>query len=191
MVVILCTIGLLAGAVHPLGYLFTMLNLAASLWMFAMWGVRASVGAKDMAAATSHGIYLALLLMFFLVLPFLLPRRFSSVLLAAGSHPSVVWLSLVSYRDVHDALRYGTYPPLEWVQIRTGEGALRVLATCLIGTLGPVLVGWWSWRRAVEDFDRLVGRPWRAEPSAPSSSRVNLLPAPEPGCPLAEPVGAV
>ena len=47
IVVILCTIGLLAGAVHPLGYLFTMLNLAASLWMFAVWGVRASVGAKD------------------------------------------------------------------------------------------------------------------------------------------------
>jgi ABC-type transport system involved in multi-copper enzyme maturation permease subunit len=191
IVVILCTIGLLAGAVHPLGYLFTMLNLAASIWMFAMWGIRASVGAKDMAAATSRSIYLAVLLMVFLVLPFLLPRGFKSVLLAAGSHPSLIWLSLVSYRDVHDALRYGTYPPLEWVGIHTEEGALRVLATYLIGTIGPALMGWRAWRRAVGDFDRLVGRPWRAEPSAPTLSRVKLLPAPEPGSPLAEPGGAV
>ncbi len=191
ILVVLGTIGLLAGAVHPLGYILTMLNLAASIWMFAVWGVRASVGAKDQATASGRSIYLGFLLMLFLVLPLLLPRGFNSVLLAAGSHPSVVWLSLVSYRDVHDALRYGTYPPLEWVGIHTGKGALRVLATCLIGTIGPALVGWWSWRRAVADFDRLVGRPWRAELSPRPVSRRKLLPAPESGSPLAEPGGAV
>ena len=164
IVVVLCTIGLLAGAVHPLGYLFTLLNLAASIGMFAMWGVRASVGAKDMATASNRSVYLAILLMVFLMVPLLLPPGVKSVLLAAGSHPSVVWLSLVSYRDVHAALRYGTYSPLEWIGIPTREGALQVLATCLIGTIGPALIGWWAWRRAVADFDRLVGRPWRAEP---------------------------
>ena len=129
--------------------------------------------------------------MFFLVLPLLLPRGFNSVLLAAGSHPSVVWLSLVSYRDVHDALRYGTYPPLEWVQIRTGEGALRVLATCLIGTIVPALVGWWPgvmWSRTSIAWSAVLAS--RAVGPDPVS-RVKLLPAPEPGSPLAEPGGAV
>ena len=64
------------------------------------------------------------------VLPFLVPGRWSSVGLGAGSPPFVVWLSLVSYRDVRAASRYAVYPHLQWIHLTTGEGPLAVVATC-------------------------------------------------------------
>ena len=161
IIVVLWTIGLIAGAVHPIGYLLAMLNFAASTWLFAVWGVRASTGSKDQAEATGKSINLAFLSLLFLALPALLPNRFNSVLFIAGSHPFVSCLSLASYRDVRAALAHESYPLLEWIGLHTGEGSLWVIATCLIGIIVPTLGGWWAWRNAVAHFDRLVGRPWR------------------------------
>ena len=48
--------------------------------------------------------------------------------------------------------------------IETGEGPLRVAATCLIGIVAPMLGGFFIWRYATAHFDRLVGRPWRQDP---------------------------
>jgi hypothetical protein len=188
---ILWTLGTLAGAIHPIGYLLGILNLAASLWLFTVWGVRASVEAKDQPTAAARGTSLAFLSLLFLALPFLLPGRINSVLFGAGSHPFVGWLSLASYREVRAALQGAAYPPLEWSGIRTGEGPLSVLATWLIGTLVPALGGWWAWRNAVDNFDRQVGRPWKAQPVAERVAHPVSLPLAETGSPLAEPGGAV
>ena len=182
--------GLLAGAIHPLGYLLAMLNLAASVWLFTVWGVRASVQARDHAAAAGYSFGLAFLTLLFLALPFLVPARFNSVLLGAGSHLFVGWMSLVSYRDVRAALHYAVYPPLEWMGIGTGEGPLRALATCFLGIVALAVGGWWAWRYAIAHFDRLVGRPWRADKAADQASRFNSLPTPKPGSPLVESGGA-
>ena len=62
-----------------------MLNLAASMWLFVVWGLWASVWTRDRAAASGHSFSLAFLTLLFLALPFLLPARFNSVLLGAGS----------------------------------------------------------------------------------------------------------
>ena len=83
--------------------------------------------------------------------------------MGAGSSLFVTWLSLLSYRDVRAALHYSVYPQIAWASIATGEGPLRVAATCLIGILAPAAAGWWIWRYSLANFDRLIGRPWKAE----------------------------
>ena len=75
------------------------------------------------------------------VLPFLLPAGLTSVLLGSGSSSFVLWLAEFSYRDLRNALHYPAYPHLQWIGIRSGEGPLRVAATCLIGIVAPVS-GW-------------------------------------------------
>jgi hypothetical protein len=94
-----------------------------------------------------------------LVLPFLLPRMFNSVLLGASSPPFVAWMSLVSYRDVRNACQYSVYPALQWMHIETREGPILVAATCLIGIIIPAVGGLYLWRDALTNFDRLIGRP--------------------------------
>jgi ABC-type transport system involved in multi-copper enzyme maturation permease subunit len=179
---VLWTLGLFTGSVHPLGYIVAIFNVAASTWCFVALGTFVSVRrsrsafgehlSKDFAGALPAFIVFA----FYgsLVLPWLIPAHFSSVLLGAGSTPFVTWLSLVSYRDVAAALRYPYYPPLEWMGIRTGEGVARVIATCLIGIALPAFSGLRAWQSAIANFDRRVGRPWREE--AASADRAGAKP---------------
>jgi ABC-2 family transporter len=163
ILLVLWTLGLILGSIHPFGYLVSLMVLAASTWLLATWGVRAALQLTDQARAIGKSLNLALgLLLFSSAVPFLLPSRFSSVLLGAGSHPFVLSLSLASYREVRAAFHFASYPTLQWIGLNTGEGPLLVLATCLLGIVGPALGGWWNWRYAIENFDRLVGRPWRA-----------------------------
>jgi ABC-2 family transporter protein len=165
ILLVLWTLGLIAGAIHPLGYLVSLLVLAASSWLLATWGIRAALQVMDQSRALSLSLNVALFsLLFSSALPFLLPSRFSSVLLGAGSHPFVLSLSLASYREVRAAFRFASYPMLQWLGIDTGEGPILVLATCVLGIVGPALGGWCCWRYALANFDRLVGRPWRAVP---------------------------
>ena len=83
------------------------------------------------------------------------------MILGAGSSPFVNYISLVSYRDVRAALHYAAYPPLQWIGLHTGEGALWVVTTCLIAVVVPALGGLYYWRYTVAHFDRLIDRPWR------------------------------
>ena len=68
------------------------------------------------------------------------------MLLGSGSPPFVSYLSLVSYRDVRSTLQYSAFPPLQWIGITTGEGAIQIAATCLIAIVGPALAGLDYWR---------------------------------------------
>lgn len=182
---VLWTIGLIAGAIHPLGYLAVVLELVATTWFFLARGTLASVQAKDLPTATGQSTRLAMLLILSAAVPSLLPARLNSVLLGAGSSPFVSYLSLVSYRDVRAALHYTAYPPLQWIKIATGEGALWVVATCLIAIIAQALGGVYYWRYVNAHFDRLVDRPWRQvvdkkKLMSPGTvpERVGLLPSP-------------
>jgi hypothetical protein len=182
----LWTIGLLAGAIHPLGYVAAILELAASTWFFMTFLTSRTLAAlptKDAAAVASQGLGLLMILLLSGALPSLLPARSSSVLLGAGSLPLMLWLSLLSYRDVQ-ALLHSSYPQLQWIGIHTGEGADRVLAAWLIGVLVASLGGWWIWRSTVAQFDRWVGRPWRPG-AAPESGAARRSLVPVCGQPIA------
>jgi hypothetical protein len=147
----------------------TLLALSASTWFLAAWGLYCAIGAKNNAEASNPSMTLVLLLMFSGGLPFLLPARFSSVLLGAGSPPFVLWLAQFSYRDLRNMMQYSAFPLLSWVGIKTGEGPFWVAATCFVGIFVPALVGTFVWRRAVARFDRVIGRPWKEEETAPAS----------------------
>jgi ABC-type Na+ efflux pump permease subunit len=174
---VLSTLGLLAGALHPLGYFLALLNPAASVWFFAAWGLRGSVGPQDQdrAAAAAKGGNLLLLSLLALALPFLLPERVNSVFWGAGSPVFVGWLSCLSYREVRAAFHDTAYSPLAWIGIDTGEGLLPVLAACVLGIVGFAVGGWLAWRYTISHFDRLVGRPWRAEKAVLARPKLEFL----------------
>jgi ABC-type Na+ efflux pump permease subunit len=155
----LWTIGLATGAIHPAGYLVSLLVVAAWTWLMLVSGLSASIAAKDQAAPNNRFMRLFFLTTSALALPFILPGMLNSVLLGAGSPPIVAWLSLVSYRDVRNAYQYSVYPALQLMHIETHEGPILVAATCLIGIIFPAARGLYLWRDALANFDRLIGRP--------------------------------
>jgi ABC-type Na+ efflux pump permease subunit len=155
----LWTIGLASGAVHPLGYLLTALELIAWTWFCMSIGLLVALRSGGAATSSSAMLNLLGLPIASLALPYLLPARLSSVLWGAASWPFVTWLSLLSYRDVRAALEYPVYPHLQWIALYTREGPLPVLAACLIGIIAPLLGGLWTWRYVTRHFDRLIGRP--------------------------------
>jgi ABC-type Na+ efflux pump permease subunit len=163
----LWTIGLVAGAIHPVGLLISVLVMAAVIWFMLAFGAFISLGAKDAAGTTGPTMALYFLFAGSGVLPLLLPGRLSSVLLAAGSPPFVAFVSLMSYRDVRNAGKYAVYPLLQWMNIFTGEGLHSVAVTCLIGVLLPAVAGLCLWRWSVAHFDRLIGRPSKPTLRAP------------------------
>ena len=162
----LWTIGLMAGAIHPVGLLASVLLLAALTWLMLTFGIFISIGAKDAAATTGPTMALVFAMAGSGVLPFLLPGRLSSVFLGAGSPPFVAFMSLASYRDIRNVWPYQAYPLLQWMQIATNEGPLAVAATCLIGILIPAGAGYYFWRISLIHFDRWIGRPCKFKPVA-------------------------
>ena len=170
------TIGLVAGAIHPVGLLASVLVFGALIWLMLAF--------RDLYLGRSegHGRELTgptMALIFFLpvmgVLPLLLPVRLNSVVLGAGSPPFVAFLSLASYRDVRNAWSYPAFPFLQWMNVATGEGPLWVAATCLIGVVAPTVAGFYLWQFSLNHFDRLIGRPCKIEPAA--TQRVAIAPA--------------
>jgi ABC-type Na+ efflux pump permease subunit len=170
-------IGLAAGAIHPLGFIGSVVALGAFTWFMLAIGISISVRAKDMAEASGPTMAVIFLICGSGVLPFLLPGRVNSVLLGASSPPFVAWMSLVSYRDMRNAWHYSAYPLLEWVHISTGERALAVVATCLLGIIVPILAGLYLWRHALANFDRLIGRPWKQAPASETTRQLAFEPA--------------
>jgi ABC-type Na+ efflux pump permease subunit len=159
-------IGLVAGAIHPIGFLASVLVFGALIWLTLTFGIFISVGAKDLAVTTGPTMALLFFLTCAGALPLTLPVRLNSVLLGAGSPPFVAFLSLASYRDVRNAWSYPAFPFLQWMNVATGEGPLRVAATCLLGVVIPTVAGFYLWRFSLNHFDRLIGRPCKIKPAA-------------------------
>jgi ABC-type transport system involved in multi-copper enzyme maturation permease subunit len=164
LAIVLWTLGLATGAIHPLGYVLCLMILAAMIWFFSTWGLSRAVAARNPARAVNAGVGSATLAPMSFGLPFLVPAKFSSVLLGVASSPFLVSLAQLSYREVRDATLQSAHPYLHWIGLGTGEGTSRVLLTILIGILAPALGGCFCWGHSVAHFDRLVGRPWRGAP---------------------------
>jgi hypothetical protein len=103
------------------------------------------------------------------VLPFLLAGPLGSVVWGALSPPFLLWLVLVSWREMRSSFREPSYPFLVWISTTLRDTPLTVGVAVLIGIGVPALWGYRDWRYNVANFDRLVGRPWRAKAAAPES----------------------
>jgi hypothetical protein len=194
---VLWTLGLAAGAIHPLGYLVSLLELAASVGMMAVLAVLGAIRTEKAEVGAGLGSLLAITLTMTGALPLFLPIGLNSVLWGAGSAPLMVWTSLVSYREVTAALASPLDPNFQWFG---GQRPVLVFTAWLVAIVGPALIGLWTWRYTIRHFDRLVGRPHRAGDAvgADVESPSAEPPIPRPaatfarrGSPLAEADGAV
>jgi ABC-type transport system involved in multi-copper enzyme maturation permease subunit len=161
---VMWTLGVLSGAIHPLGYLATVLIMASWTWLFLVSGMLAALKAKDLRVSANVTMTTFFLPIVSTALPFLLPAGIRSVVWGAGSTPFLASLSLASYRELRGALDDPVYHPLHWFKINTGDGPLLVALACLIGIVMPALWGRWIWLYSIANFDRLVGRPWKEGP---------------------------
>ena len=162
IVFVLWTLGLLSGAIHPLGYLAATLTLASSTAFYVMFGLMAAARATDRGAA-SAGVGSLILPIQTGILPYLLPAGFNSVAWGVGSTPFVAFLSMVSYRELHGIFQQPVYPALQWIKLDTAGSPLVAGLTLLIAIIAPTAGAWWIWNHSLRNFDRWVGRPWRNE----------------------------
>jgi ABC-type transport system involved in multi-copper enzyme maturation permease subunit len=158
-------VGLLAGAVHPLGFLAALAGMGVSCWFLAALGVSMSLWSRDRSQATGRVLGPVMLSLGLVALPFMLPGTVS-VLLAAGTMPFQTWASLLSYEDVHAAIHSGAIPQFAVIGIRSGEGARIVLAAWLISTTAQAVGAFLLTRSAVRGFDAAIGRPIRTRGDA-------------------------
>jgi ABC-type transport system involved in multi-copper enzyme maturation permease subunit len=178
----LWTVGLSAGAVHPLGLLASFVGIAATGGCYAALGVYVSLLARDRSAALNLNA----------LLPFLLatcglviqvPGR-GSVLLAAASPPFLAFTSLFSYEDVHTLIHAGVIPMYAGpTSFQPGLGARSVLAAWLLGTVAHAVGALYLTRAMCLTFDEVVGRPTPARPSnrATHEARVKVIAVSENG----------
>ena len=176
-ILIMWAVGTLAGAIHPMGLLVSLLALAASVWLMAVCGVFGSIHSGKAESSASQVVLLILILTFTGILPLLLPPGLNPVLLGAGSLPLMAWTSLVSYREVSTALSAPLDPHFHWVGLYGGQMPMLVALAWLVAIVGPSLAGFLVWRYMMTHFDRLVGRPFRV-PETAESDAPGELPAP-------------
>lgn len=174
----LWSLGLLSGALHPLGFLASLLGLVLMLWCYTAFGTYVSIWAADLKQATNRVAVPVTLTVFSGLLPIVMPARSTSVLWGAASPVWHSYFSLVTYEDVRDAFQGGPYPPLAMVGVNSDEGGGRVVATCLIGwTAQAVVAGFFTWG-ALRRFDKAVDRPRRVDRTAEVVPRPVGLPLP-------------
>ncbi len=174
---VLWTLGLAAGAIHPLGFIAAVLVTASSCWLYLNFALLASVKAvrsgegdeSEHWALLSGGRLVAFI--------YLLPAQDRIGVLGRGAPPFVAFLALASYRDVHIGLTDSAVPILQWININTGEGPLAIVSICVARDHRP------GFRRAL--FLALHGCPFRSlgrqavetgvggEPAVPGPTHAN------------------
>ena len=151
----LWAVGLMAGAVHPLGFLAAVTGLAAVAWFCSALGVSASLreGGRKRAG---HPLALA-------------ARRVAAlgvILLVGAISGALAWSSLLSYEDVFSVVHSGAFPQFGTTALQTVAGARTVVGVWLAGTIA-LGAGAYSVTRAMcRDFDVIVGRPTRPRADA-------------------------
>lgn len=162
LLVVLWTLGLLSGAVHPLGFLAALAGLAVSTWFVLALGTYGSLWADDLKQASHRVTAPTTLVAFGGIVPLIVPRALTSALLGAASPSWHCYLALASYDDVRDALAGLPYAPLAAAGVDSGEGFGMVALTCLLGWGAQAVAAFVLTRASLRGFDAAVGRPVRA-----------------------------
>jgi ABC-type transport system involved in multi-copper enzyme maturation permease subunit len=175
LMLVLWIVGLLAGAVHPLGFLAALTGMGVSCWFHAALGLSASLRSRDPAQATGCVLTPLMLIVGSSALPFILPGT-ASVVLAGGAMPFLTWAALLSYEDVHAVLRSGAIPRFAEIGIHGVAGARIVLAAWLISTTAQAIGAFLLMRSAGSTPPSAVRFPIESTPTAPDRVPSYLTP---------------
>jgi hypothetical protein len=158
----LWAVGLLAGAVHPLGFLSAVAGLIVIGAFYAALGVSLSLQIGDRKQINNVILLVVLCLLPVSGLAIMLPSS-ASILLGACSTPLLIWSSLFSHEDVHSLVHSGVLPQLGGTSIKPGMSARMVLAACWIAMIAHAVGAFFLTRSTCRGFDSLVGRPVRSQ----------------------------
>ena len=157
----LWSIGLVSGAIHPLGFVFSLTGVVTScLVSIAIGlyiGLYPSVQARQFWALP---FVLALMSSLLIFVPFAWGK---SIVMGFGSMTFLTFLSLFSFDDVSLGFSTGEFLPIHTYGMRTDGGFVPVLLTCLAGWVAQILVALHFYRAAIRDFDKVAGRPVRSQ----------------------------
>lgn len=157
--VLLWTVGLLAGAVHPLGFLAALIELVVFTWFSAALGTLLSLWSRTTtrSMAGTFGLLLFLNASYLLILAM---ARIYMPLMLIGCTPAIVAHSLLSFEDVWALL--GFYSNVtSWNSFRSDQRGWELAMACVLSVLahaGGALV---LTLAAFASFDRVVDRPRR------------------------------
>jgi hypothetical protein len=162
LVVLLWSLGLVSGSLHPIGFGAAVVVLGVSIGFMTALGTYASLTSRDTAAASNRALVPALCLSGSFLVCYL-PTKFPTVFMGAGSPPFVNWLCLVTNREIGEVMSgEPMFRRLEQMNIYSYESSLRVLAAALISIAAFATAAFCLSRAAFNRFDRVIGRPERA-----------------------------
>jgi hypothetical protein len=154
LIVLLWTIGLVTGSVHPFGYTMALLEFAVFTWFAVSLGTFVSLKSKSTmrAQATTIGI---LVLTNGGYLLCCLPFQPDTPMIAAGCTPFIEVVSLLSFADVRSIF--------DWSGSRFRPGIYReageIATACAIGLFGYGAAAWGLTMGAFASFDQAADRP--------------------------------
>jgi ABC-type transport system involved in multi-copper enzyme maturation permease subunit len=153
-------VGLLAGSVHPSGFVAAVAGLGVSTWWLLSIGIYASLWGRDRSQAVGRALFPLLATMGLGFFPFAWPGM-ASVLLGGLTMPFQMWESLLSYEDVHAALKGEVSSQLASVGVQDVAGLWIGVAVWLVNIVAQGVGACLLSRAAYGGFDRAVGRPAR------------------------------
>jgi hypothetical protein len=165
----LWVVGLVAGAVHPLGFLSAVTGLIVIGPLYAALGVSLSLQIGERKQTNNVILVLALCVLPLCGMAIMLPSS-ASILLGACSAPLLVWSSLFSYEDVQSLVHSGVLPQLGGTSIKPGVSARMVLAACWIAMIAHAAGAFFLTRSMCRRFDPHVGRPVRSRRDLPTGA---------------------
>ena len=152
----LWTVGLLAGAVHPLGYLAAVAFLVISGPFHAASGLALALVESDPSRGSFDSRSLIQV-----------PVFLAAIVVLGLGPPALAWASLLTYEDVDALICSGPFPELGPTPLKDVLGARTVAALWLAGTAAMAFGAVRQIRANARNFDAAVGRPVR--PGSPSA----------------------
>jgi hypothetical protein len=148
ILITLWTLGLVAGALHPIGYLAGLAELIVMSGFFAAWGISKSLWKHDQEPGRSPIVWPVQVLVLI----------GESLLLMVG--PIVfTTVSLLSYEDIADAIHSDAFLPLRGWSRWAGVNASAVVLAWLIAIIAVAFATFNLARTMSRGFDAVVGRP--------------------------------
>jgi hypothetical protein len=158
-------LGVLAGSVHPLGFIACLVEMSIVTWFAAALGTWISLRSEQTLRAVARvaGVLVLLNAGVLLVASMLWPGR---PLALFGCAPALLCASLVSFGELSGSLTQSVMGPLSDLPVSTmwvKHGAELAFA-CVLGTFSYGVAAYVLTRSACRGFDALLDRPDVAGP---------------------------